>query len=139
MQRYTDRWESFSDYKSLQTFSFIWLGLKCRRASSLSSTDPRRFTFRRVSSHPSGCRAESFPCERKTLETVKELQGNFMCWKGSKGYAPSTSLCPLYRSVSMETFFIQIKIVKKNSSQFDLVVENCNDRLENYFWLFLKI
>ncbi|XP_066549887.1 von Willebrand factor A domain-containing protein 2 [Amia ocellicauda] len=46
---------------------------------------------------PSGCRIESRPCERKTLETVKEFQGNFMCWKGSKGYLPSTSLCPYYR------------------------------------------
>ncbi|XP_035263000.1 von Willebrand factor A domain-containing protein 2 isoform X2 [Anguilla anguilla] len=46
---------------------------------------------------PTGCRIEPFPCERKTLEMVKELQGNFMCWKGSKGYAPATSLCPYYR------------------------------------------
>ncbi|CAG5906269.1 unnamed protein product [Menidia menidia] len=46
---------------------------------------------------PAGCQAESFPCERRTLETVKELQGNFMCWKGSKGYSPYTSLCPFYR------------------------------------------
>ncbi|PWA21619.1 hypothetical protein CCH79_00003032 [Gambusia affinis] len=72
-------------------------GLKCRRASSLSSTDPLCFAFRRVSSCPAGCQAESFPCERKTLETVKELQGNFMCWKGSRGYGPYTSLCPFYR------------------------------------------
>lgn len=42
---------------------------------------------------------ETFPCERKTLETVKELQGNYMCWKGSKGYSPYTSLCPYYRQV----------------------------------------
>ncbi|KAM4527093.1 von Willebrand factor A domain-containing protein 2 [Fundulus diaphanus] len=46
---------------------------------------------------PAGCQVESFPCERRTLETVKELQGNFMCWKGSKGYSPYTSLCPYYR------------------------------------------
>ncbi|XP_061611482.1 von Willebrand factor A domain-containing protein 2 isoform X2 [Phyllopteryx taeniolatus] len=46
---------------------------------------------------PAGCQVEAFPCERKTLETVKELQGNFMCWKGSKGYFPHTSLCPYYR------------------------------------------
>ncbi|KAM4715806.1 von Willebrand factor A domain-containing protein 2 isoform 2-T2 [Anableps anableps] len=46
---------------------------------------------------PAGCQVESFPCERKTLETVKELLGNFMCWKGSKGYSPYTSLCPYYR------------------------------------------
>ncbi|XP_067100828.1 von Willebrand factor A domain-containing protein 2 [Osmerus mordax] len=46
---------------------------------------------------PPGCQTETLPCERKTLETVKELQGNFMCWKGSKGYSPYTSLCPFYR------------------------------------------
>ncbi|XP_054623844.1 von Willebrand factor A domain-containing protein 2 [Dunckerocampus dactyliophorus] len=46
---------------------------------------------------PAGCQVEAFPCVRKTLETVKELQGNFMCWKGSKGYFPHTSLCPYYR------------------------------------------
>nr|XP_057918681.1 von Willebrand factor A domain-containing protein 2 isoform X2 [Doryrhamphus excisus] len=46
---------------------------------------------------PAGCHVEAFPCVRKTLETVKELQGNFMCWKGSKGYFPHTSLCPYYR------------------------------------------
>ncbi|KAG7227916.1 hypothetical protein INR49_013710 [Caranx melampygus] len=41
-------------------------------------------TFSVCNSTPAGCQIESFPCERKTLETVKELQGNFMCWKGSK-------------------------------------------------------
>ncbi|XP_051530634.1 von Willebrand factor A domain-containing protein 2-like [Myxocyprinus asiaticus] len=46
---------------------------------------------------PLGCKVESYPCVQKTLETVKELQGNFMCWKGSKGYSPYTSLCPHYR------------------------------------------
>ncbi|XP_012987431.3 von Willebrand factor A domain-containing protein 2 isoform X2 [Esox lucius] len=46
---------------------------------------------------PTGCQAESYPCERKTLETVKELQGIFMCWKGGKRYTPYTSLCPYYR------------------------------------------
>nr|XP_020460941.1 von Willebrand factor A domain-containing protein 2 isoform X2 [Monopterus albus] len=49
------------------------------------------------SATPAGCQVESFPCERRTLETVKELQGNFMCWKGSKGYSPHISLCPYYR------------------------------------------
>ncbi|KAF5896520.1 von Willebrand factor A domain-containing protein 2 [Clarias magur] len=49
---------------------------------------------------PSGCQAKSFPCARKTLETIKELQGNFMCWKGSKGNLPYTSLCPYYRYTS---------------------------------------
>ncbi|XP_037610031.1 von Willebrand factor A domain-containing protein 2 [Sebastes umbrosus] len=46
---------------------------------------------------PAGCQVELFPCERKTLETVKELQGNYMCWKGSKGYSTYSSLCPFYR------------------------------------------
>ncbi|XP_069547811.1 von Willebrand factor A domain-containing protein 2 [Brachyistius frenatus] len=54
-------------------------------------------TFSVCSATPAGCQVESFPCERKTLETVKELQGNFMCWKGAKGYSPYTSLCPYYR------------------------------------------
>ncbi|XP_036938266.1 von Willebrand factor A domain-containing protein 2 isoform X2 [Acanthopagrus latus] len=54
-------------------------------------------TFSVCNATPAGCLLESFPCVRKTLETVKELQGNFMCWKGSKGYSPYTSLCPHYR------------------------------------------
>ncbi|XP_008311990.1 von Willebrand factor A domain-containing protein 2 isoform X4 [Cynoglossus semilaevis] len=54
-------------------------------------------TFFVCNATPTGCRVESFLCERKTLETVKELQGNFMCWKGSKGFSPYTSLCPYYR------------------------------------------
>ncbi|XP_034070312.1 von Willebrand factor A domain-containing protein 2 isoform X2 [Gymnodraco acuticeps] len=48
-----------------------------------------------------GCHVEVFSCVRKTLETVKELQGNYMCWKGSKGYSPYTSLCPYYRYTKM--------------------------------------
>ncbi|XP_059586113.1 von Willebrand factor A domain-containing protein 2 [Alligator mississippiensis] len=44
-----------------------------------------------------GCKIESHPCERKTLETVKELAGNYMCWKGSKRQnAVHVSLCPFY-------------------------------------------
>ncbi|XP_006036001.1 von Willebrand factor A domain-containing protein 2 isoform X2 [Alligator sinensis] len=44
-----------------------------------------------------GCKIESHPCERKTLETVKELAGNYMCWKGSKRQnAVHASLCPFY-------------------------------------------
>ncbi|XP_074519511.1 von Willebrand factor A domain-containing protein 2 [Halichoeres trimaculatus] len=54
-------------------------------------------TFSVCSATPAGCHVEVFPCERKTLETVKELLGNFMCWKGAKGYSPYTSLCPHYR------------------------------------------
>ncbi|KAM4034001.1 von Willebrand factor A domain-containing protein 2 [Anomaloglossus baeobatrachus] len=34
---------------------------------------------------PAGCAVHSFPCERKTLETVKELAGNYMCWRGAPG------------------------------------------------------
>uniref|UniRef100_H2U0F6 von Willebrand factor A domain containing 2 n=1 Tax=Takifugu rubripes TaxID=31033 RepID=H2U0F6_TAKRU len=54
-------------------------------------------TFAVCSAIPQGCHVNSLPCERKTLETVKELLGNFMCWKGSKGYSPYTALCPHYR------------------------------------------
>ncbi|XP_010115992.1 PREDICTED: von Willebrand factor A domain-containing protein 2, partial [Chlamydotis macqueenii] len=44
-----------------------------------------------------GCKVESHPCERRTLETVKELAGNYVCWKGSKQpNAVRTSLCPFY-------------------------------------------
>ncbi|XP_009324321.1 PREDICTED: von Willebrand factor A domain-containing protein 2 [Pygoscelis adeliae] len=45
-----------------------------------------------------GCKVESHPCERRTLETVKELAGNYVCWKGSKQpNAVHASLCPFYR------------------------------------------
>ncbi|KAM9010997.1 von Willebrand factor A domain-containing protein 2 isoform 2-T3 [Ara ararauna] len=45
-----------------------------------------------------GCRVESHPCKRSTLETVKELAGNYVCWKGSKQpNAVRASLCPFYR------------------------------------------
>ncbi|XP_034049361.1 von Willebrand factor A domain-containing protein 2 [Thalassophryne amazonica] len=54
-------------------------------------------TFSLCDTTPAGCEVESYPCERKTLDVVKELQGNFMCWKGSKGYSPYMSLCPYYR------------------------------------------
>ncbi|TNN45273.1 von Willebrand factor A domain-containing protein 2 [Liparis tanakae] len=55
--------------------------------------------FSVCSATPAGCQVELLPCERRTLETVKEMQGNYMCWKGSKGYSPHTSLCPYYRRV----------------------------------------
>ncbi|XP_078497307.1 von Willebrand factor A domain-containing protein 2 [Lissotriton helveticus] len=46
---------------------------------------------------PPGCKIGTHPCERKTLETVKELTGNYMCWKGSNQLgATSTGLCPFY-------------------------------------------
>ncbi|RMC11367.1 hypothetical protein DUI87_11486 [Hirundo rustica rustica] len=42
-----------------------------------------------------GCKVESHPCERRTLETVKEVAGNYVCWKGSKQpNAVQASLCP---------------------------------------------
>ncbi|XP_042662388.1 von Willebrand factor A domain-containing protein 2 [Tyto alba] len=45
-----------------------------------------------------GCKIECHPCERKTLETVKELAGNYVCWKGSKqSNTVWASLCPFYR------------------------------------------
>ncbi|XP_026707103.1 von Willebrand factor A domain-containing protein 2 isoform X2 [Athene cunicularia] len=45
-----------------------------------------------------GCKVESHPCERRTLDTVKELAGNYVCWKGSKQpNAVQASLCPFYR------------------------------------------
>ncbi|NXN26921.1 VWA2 protein, partial [Nycticryphes semicollaris] len=44
-----------------------------------------------------GCKVESHPCERRTLETVKELAGNYVCWKGSQQpNAVQASLCPVY-------------------------------------------
>ncbi|XP_055576737.1 von Willebrand factor A domain-containing protein 2 isoform X1 [Falco cherrug] len=45
-----------------------------------------------------GCKVKSHPCERRTLETVKELAGNYVCWKGSKQPdAVQALLCPFYR------------------------------------------
>ncbi|XP_030309227.1 von Willebrand factor A domain-containing protein 2 isoform X2 [Calypte anna] len=45
-----------------------------------------------------GCKVESHPCELRTLETVKELAGNHVCWKGSKQpNVVHASLCPFYR------------------------------------------
>uniref|UniRef100_A0A8D0C636 von Willebrand factor A domain containing 2 n=1 Tax=Salvator merianae TaxID=96440 RepID=A0A8D0C636_SALMN len=44
-----------------------------------------------------GCMANSYPCERKTLERTRKLVGNYFCWKGSKSNdAVQTSLCPFY-------------------------------------------
>ncbi|KAM3666573.1 LOW QUALITY PROTEIN: von Willebrand factor A domain-containing protein 2 [Ammospiza maritima maritima] len=45
-----------------------------------------------------GCKVESHPCERRTLEIVKELAGSYVCWKGSKQpNAVQASLCPFTR------------------------------------------
>ncbi|KAM4636450.1 von Willebrand factor A domain-containing protein 2 [Discoglossus pictus] len=52
---------------------------------------------------PAGCSIQSYPCERKTLETVKELTGNYVCWRGSS--RPSSVFaghCPFY---SWKRFF----------------------------------
>nr|DBA14838.1 TPA: hypothetical protein GDO54_004116 [Pyxicephalus adspersus] len=52
---------------------------------------------------PAGCSIQSYPCERRTLETVKELTGNYVCWRGSA--TPSRVLaghCPFY---SWKRFF----------------------------------
>ncbi|CAH2323152.1 von Willebrand factor A domain-containing 2 [Pelobates cultripes] len=46
---------------------------------------------------PPGCIIQSYPCARKTLETVKELSGNYVCWRGST--EPSRVFagpCPFY-------------------------------------------
>ncbi|XP_044518519.1 von Willebrand factor A domain-containing protein 2 [Gracilinanus agilis] len=44
-----------------------------------------------------GCRVEPHLCERKTLETIREVTGNSMCWRGSKKTkAVFSSLCPFY-------------------------------------------
>ncbi|XP_042314425.1 von Willebrand factor A domain-containing protein 2 [Sceloporus undulatus] len=45
-----------------------------------------------------GCTAEYHPCERRTVKRVKELVGNYLCWKGTKSNsAVQTSLCPFYK------------------------------------------
>ncbi|XP_043845157.1 von Willebrand factor A domain-containing protein 2 [Dromiciops gliroides] len=44
-----------------------------------------------------GCRIKPHFCERKTLETIREVTGNSMCWRGSKKTnAVFSSLCPFY-------------------------------------------
>lgn len=46
------------------------------------------------------CRVEAHPCERKTLQTVRELAGNALCWRGSRRMDTVLALhCPFYRSV----------------------------------------
>ncbi|KAK2488412.1 hypothetical protein MC885_011677 [Smutsia gigantea] len=56
--------------------------------------------------HPAGvlcatdCKVQPHPCERKTLETVRELAGNALCWRGSRGMdAVLAALCPFSRFV----------------------------------------
>ncbi|XP_062928074.1 von Willebrand factor A domain-containing protein 2 [Mobula hypostoma] len=46
---------------------------------------------------PPACKLETHVCLRKSLETVKEFKGNFMCWRGSYEYGgPFSTLCPYY-------------------------------------------
>uniref|UniRef100_A0A8C6QBP0 von Willebrand factor A domain-containing protein 2 n=1 Tax=Nannospalax galili TaxID=1026970 RepID=A0A8C6QBP0_NANGA len=43
------------------------------------------------------CRVEAHPCERKTLETIRELAGNALCWRGSRQADAVMALrCPFY-------------------------------------------
>uniref|UniRef100_A0A8C1UU23 von Willebrand factor A domain-containing protein 2-like n=1 Tax=Cyprinus carpio TaxID=7962 RepID=A0A8C1UU23_CYPCA len=90
------RWEELRKLASSPSDSYVFF------AEHFSDAVNGLFTTLTTSSVctavPSGCKVESYPCVQKTLETVKELQGNFMCWKGSKGYSPYTSLCPHYSS-----------------------------------------
>lgn len=46
------------------------------------------------------CKVQPHPCERKTLETVRELAGHAPCWRGSRGTdAVLAALCPFSRFV----------------------------------------
>ncbi|XP_075830628.1 von Willebrand factor A domain-containing protein 2 isoform X1 [Microtus pennsylvanicus] len=43
------------------------------------------------------CRVEAHPCERKTLETIRELAGRALCWRGSRqADAVLAVRCPFY-------------------------------------------
>lgn len=43
------------------------------------------------------CRVEAHPCERKTLETIRELAGHALCWRGSRqADAVLAVRCPFY-------------------------------------------
>lgn len=89
------KWEELHALASEPVESHVFFAEHFQDAVNGLYTTLSMFSF--CNTTPAGCQAESFPCMRKTLETVKELQGNFMCWKGSKGYSPYTSLCPYYR------------------------------------------
>ncbi|KAK7919576.1 hypothetical protein WMY93_010860 [Mugilogobius chulae] len=88
------RWEELHDMASEPIESHVFFAEHFYDA--INGLYTTLTTFSVCNATPSGCHVESFPCERKTLETVKTLQGNFMCWKGSKGFSPYTSLCPFY-------------------------------------------
>lgn len=46
------------------------------------------------------CKVQPHPCERKTLETVRELAGLAPCWRGSRSAdAVLAALCPFSRFV----------------------------------------
>lgn len=46
------------------------------------------------------CKVQPHPCEHKTLETVRELAGNALCWRGSRGTdGVLAALCPFSRFV----------------------------------------
>ncbi|XP_012873114.1 PREDICTED: von Willebrand factor A domain-containing protein 2 [Dipodomys ordii] len=43
------------------------------------------------------CRVEAHPCERKTLETIRELTGDALCWRGLRRADVVLALrCPFY-------------------------------------------
>ncbi|XP_037546982.1 von Willebrand factor A domain-containing protein 2 [Nematolebias whitei] len=89
------KWEELHSLASEPTESHVFFAEHFQDA--INGLYTTLSTFLVCNATPAGCMMESFPCERKTLETVKELQGNFMCWKSSKGYSPYASLCPYYR------------------------------------------
>ncbi|NWT59547.1 VWA2 protein, partial [Erythrocercus mccallii] len=65
-----------------------------------------------------GCKVESYPCERRTLETVKEVAGNYVCWKGSKQpNAVQASLCPFIRLPADYLFFSSLFCLDPCDSQ----------------------
>ncbi|NXX37720.1 VWA2 protein, partial [Tricholaema leucomelas] len=89
------RWEELDVLASEPTEQHVlFAGDANDAANGLCST----LTASVCSTTAPGCKVESHPCERRTLETVKELAGNYMCWKGSKQpNAVGASLCPFYR------------------------------------------
>ncbi|XP_065118912.2 von Willebrand factor A domain-containing protein 2 [Paramisgurnus dabryanus] len=89
------RWDELRDVASSPSDSHVFFAEHFNDAVNGLLTAFSTSSF--ASTIPTGCKVESYPCVQKTLETVRELQGNFMCWKGSKGYSPYTSLCSHYR------------------------------------------
>ncbi|NXI56680.1 VWA2 protein, partial [Chloroceryle aenea] len=89
------RWEELHMLASEPTEQHVlFAGDASDAANGLYST----LTSSVCSTTTPGCKVESHPCERRTLETVKELAGNYVCWKGSKQpNAVQPSLCPFYR------------------------------------------